>query len=208
MQQVPQQKKGSKSDFSHSVTAQNGDDGSQLYEKAKQNLLDINNWHVISGKLSARFFLTDPFGKEVQRLPLQGDYIKIHLPSSSDDKFDWVRIESIEERKIADDASTISMRVRPSDPPKKQEETEHFFSKEATSSFVVERKGNKVNASVHGRNELPNTSEPEGVFKKVRNAAIAIAAIAGFNMPQWKGLAKGIVTSSGNKHAIGFAERP
>jgi hypothetical protein len=85
------------------------------------------------------------------------------------------------------------MRVRPSDPPRQKEETEHFFSKDATSSFIVERKGNVVTAYVRGRNELPNTEEPESFLKKIRNAAIALAAMAGLNTPQWKGLAKGII---------------
>ena len=87
----------------------------------------------------------------------------------------------------------IMMRVRPSDPPRQQEETEHFFSKEATSSFIVERTGRKVQASVRGRNELPNLETP-GLFNKIRNIFIGLGAMLGLNYPQWKGLVRGLLT--------------
>lgn len=190
---VPSQNKGGKSDVRYSIKAFGEVEARKIYERARRNLLDINNWQILSGKFSAAFFLTDPFGKHVQRLPLQGDYIKIHLPISSEDKFDWVRIEGIEEQKSHTYFNWVTIRVRPSEAPKEKEETEHFFSKEATSSFSVERSGRKVEASVKGRNELPNTNT-RGIFNKIRNAVIAIAAIAGLNTPQWSGLVKGIVT--------------
>jgi hypothetical protein len=193
MPQVPAQRKGAQSDIKYSKKISTREEAEKIFEKARKNLLNINEWHLIAGKLSARFYLTDPYGKNVQRLPLHGDFIKIHLPSSAEDKFDWVRIESIEDKKISENLQVISMLVRPSDPPRQKEETEHFFSKDATSSFIVERKGNVVTAYVRGRNELPNTDEPESILKKIRNAAIALAAMAGLNTPQWKGLAKGII---------------
>ena len=54
---------------------------------------------------------------------MQGDYIRINLPSSSDDKFEWVRIELIEERKESEHVKWILIRVRPSEPPHEKEET-------------------------------------------------------------------------------------
>ena len=190
---VPPQKKGAKSDIKYCIRTFGEKEGLALYEKARKNLLDINNWEHIAGKLSAGFRLTDPFGKLVQRLPLQGDFIRIHLPPSTDDKFDWVRIEAIEEQKYQDNLNWIMIRVRPSDPPRQQEETEHFFSKEATSSFLVERAGRKVTASVRGRNELPNIKTP-GLVSKMRNLLFGLGAMLGLNYPQWKGLVKGILT--------------
>ena len=190
---VPPQKKGAKSDIKYCVRTFGEKEGFALYEKARKNLLDINNWQKLAGKLSAGFRLTDPFGNLVQRLPLQGDYIRIHLPPSADDKFDWVRIEAIEEQKYQNNLNWIMIRVRPSDPPRQKEETEHFFSKEATSSFLVERTGRKVTASVRGRNELPNIKTP-GLASKIRNLFFGLGAMVGLNYPQWKGLVKGILT--------------
>lgn len=190
---VPPQKKGAESDIRYSRSTIGEKEGRALYEAARKNLLDINNWKKLAGKLSADFSLTDPFGKPVQRMPLQGDFIRIHLPTSASDKFDWVRIESIEEQNENMSLNFIHMRVRPSDPPKEQEETEHFFSKEATSSFLVERKGRKVQASVRGRNELPNIAA-KNLIDRIRNIFIGLGAMIGMNYPQWKGLVKGILT--------------
>lgn len=189
---VPPQTKGAKSDIRYSRKVFGDKEGLELYERARKNLLDINRWQQLAGKLSAAFYLTDPFGKPVDRLPLQGDYIKIHLPANPDDKFDWVRIEAIEEQKSHTFFNWIVIRVRPSDPPRKQEETEHFFSRDATSSFSVERRGRKVVASVMGRNELPNVETP-GLLSKIRNLFIAVSAMMGLNYPQWKALVKGIL---------------
>jgi hypothetical protein len=188
---VPTQKKGGKSDITYSVRTLNEQAGLALYEKARKNLLDINNWKQLAGKLSADFSLTDPFGTLVQRLPLQGDFIRIHLPTSANDKFDWVRIEAIEVQNRGN-LNFIGMRVRPSDPPKQKEETEHFFSKEATSSFIVERTGRKVKASVRGRNELPNVKSGS-LIDRIRNIFIGIGAMMGMNYPQWKGLVRGVL---------------
>ena len=190
---IPRQKKGAKSDVKYSIRTVGEKEGLDLFEKARKNLLDINRWQQLAGKLSAAFYLTDQFGNNVNRLPLLGDHIKIHLPTSAEDKFDWVRIEAIEEERKLSNLNWIMIRVRPSDPPRQQEETEHFFSKESTSSFRVERTGRKVEASVNGRNELPNV-ESVGLLTKLRNIFISIGAMMGMNHPQWKGLVKGILT--------------
>lgn len=191
-EKIPEQQKGASSDIIESVNCDSSEAAVQLYAKARKNLFDINNWHQMAGKLSARFYLTDPSGGAADRLPLQGDFIKIHLPTSSADKFDWVRIENIEEEQSGDYSSRVKISVRPTDPPAPQQETEHFFTEDATSNFFVERKGRVVTAMVRGRNELPNTDTP-GVVNKIRNAVIAVAAMAGLNTPQWKALVKGIL---------------
>ena len=190
---VPPQKEGAKSDIKFCVRTFGEKEGLNLYNKARKNLLNINRWQEFAGKLSAEFRLTDPYGKPTERLPLQGDYIRIHLPTAAADKFEWVRIEAIEEQAHHEKLNWIMMRVRPSDPPRHQEETEHFFSKEATSSFIVERTGRKVQASVRGRNELPNVETP-GLLNKIRNIFIGFGAMLGLNYPQWKGLVRGLLT--------------
>jgi hypothetical protein len=189
---VPPQLKGARSDIKYSVTGSDEAEAIQVYDRARKNLLDINRWQHMAGKASAAFQLADPFGKEESRLPLQGDYIKIHLPVNPPDKFDWVRIEAIEERKLHVHFNWIVIRVRPADPPRQQEETEHFFSREATSSFSVERAGRKVVASVRGRNELPNI-QVTGLMNKIRNVFIALGAMMGLNYPQWKALMRGLL---------------
>lgn len=192
MAKVPTQRKGASSDVQHTVRCRNEDEAITVYERGRKNLLDINRWQSIAGKLSADFSLTDAVGVPVQRPPQQGDYIRIHLPSSTQGTYDWVRIEALDEAKKQPHIQCINMRVRPTDPPNAVDETTHFFSSEATSTFSVARKGSVVVASVRGRNEVPNT-EAVGVLQKVRNALVALAAMVGFNKPQWKGLVKGFL---------------
>jgi hypothetical protein len=190
---IPEQHEGAKSDIYYDVHLSTEQEAQRKYVEARSNLLSINHWHEFAGKLSARFMLTDPAGIQVERLPLEGDYIKIHLPVSSADKFEWVRIEKLHEENPDDKGlSRIVMRVRPAEAPREITATKHFFSPDATSNFIVERSGTRVAAMVLGRNELPNL-EPESVMQKVRNTAIAIGAMLGLNTPQWKGLVKGII---------------
>lgn len=191
---LPQQKKGAKSDVKYSVRAKDEAESIALFQKARKNLLNINQWEKMAGKVSATFRLTDEYGNHVNRLPLQGDYIKIHLPTSAEDKFDWVRIEAIEEKRTPVHLCYIMIRVRPTDPPNPQEATEHFFSREATSSFCVERTGQLVEASVRGRNELPNL-DAGGIKSILRNLVVSLGAMLGLNYPQWKGLTRGIITT-------------
>lgn len=192
MGKIPAQHSGAKSDIHYSKATGTEEEAKKLYEKARNNLLSINKWKQLSGKLSAAFLLTDHRGAATDRFPLNGDYIRIHLPGSPSDEFDWVRIERVEEEQPATHRKRIMMQVRPSDAPRQHEETEHFFSQKATSNFIVEKNANRVTATVAGRNELPNLNR-KGLLSKIRNLLISLPAIAGANTPQWKGLTKGIV---------------
>ncbi len=193
---IPEQKTGASSNVGHSVDAKNRQEAERIYNGAKANLLNINRWHEFAGKLSATFQLTDVnSARPVQRPPAPGDYISIHLPTSSEDKLDWVRIEKIEENEPEHGDRSLLIQVRPTDPPDVNKETEHFFSDDATSSFIVELKDTIVSAMVCGRNELPNT-EAEGLTDKIRNVAIAIGAMLGLNAPQWKALTKGLIENA------------
>ena len=69
----------------------------------------------------------------------------------------------------------------------------HFFSDEATSSFVVKREKNRVIAGVYGRNEKPNT-DSETLTDSIRNTAMAAGALSGFSKIQWKSLVAGLLT--------------
>jgi hypothetical protein len=194
---VPEQETGSQTDTHHSVDAKDITEAREKFTRAKQRLQDINNWDKICGKASAIFRLTDNSGNEVNRQPQQGDHFKINVPAPGNEAghgFDWVLIEEISDGSNPDgDTESFVMRVRPSSNPQNpDEETAHFFKNNATSSFAVERENTKVTASVHGRNELPNT-KTESVLDKARNAIVALGAMIGISTPQWKSLVKGVL---------------
>jgi hypothetical protein len=159
--------------------------------------MNVNHWHEYSGPVTATFRLTDANGKEVDRTAEKGDYFKIKVPApgpSAGDGYDWVRIEAVEDKSNPEGvAEVIAIRVRPApNPDGKGENVAHFFKDSATSSFVVQRTGNEVKATVHGRNEIPNT-ETSNIVDKIRNAVVGTTAIAGIANVQWNNLVKGLI---------------
>lgn len=201
---IPPQREGGKKDIQHSVTAGDDDDARKLFVMARNRLLDVNHWSEISSSVSAKFYLTDSQGNEVDRTLEQDDHFKIALPApgpAEGNGFDWVRVEAIEDKSDSTGPyESIGVRVRPaSDPTKKTEENvAHFFDSDATSTFLVERNGRTVTASVFGRNEKPNTSDTTNIIDKVRNAVIGAGAIAGLSNIQWKSLVTGLIAVEKN----------
>ena len=195
---VPSQEEGAKKDIDHTVTALDDNDARKLFMIARNRLVDVNHWHEYAGPVTSTFRLTDPNGIEVNRTAEKGDHFKIDLPAPgpAENGFDWVRVEAIEDHSSPDGPGEIfAMRVRPvPDPTEKGENVSHFFKDNATSSFIVERKGRVVTAAVFGRNEIPNT-ETSNVIDKVRNAIIGVGAILGFANVQWKNLVKGLLSA-------------
>lgn len=192
---VPDYETGARSDNTHSVEKENEQAAKQLFQLAKERLLNVNGWHKLSGKASAVFQLTDEKGKTVDRSARLGDHFKIDIPGPgtlAGKGNDWVQVEAIEENATGDQ-EIIAIRVRPaSDPKNTKEEVAHFFTDEASSTFSVIRKGNSITAAVHGRNEKPNLSAGN-ILDKARNAVVGAGAIAGLNKPQWKSLVRGLL---------------
>lgn len=178
-----------------------------IFLKAREKLLSVNEWHALAGSATAVFHLTDATGAAANRQVQPADYFKIDIPgpgNTTGKGYDWVRVEAIEDQ--MQDAYHVwtAIKVRPaSSPVNGKAETTHFFSPEATSTFLVERKSCVVTVSVFGRNEKPN-KESEGILNTVRNTIVAISALLGFTKPQWTSLVKGILKFSDitNKHEI------
>jgi protein involved in polysaccharide export with SLBB domain len=192
---VPDNETGAGSDIEHSVQKENERSARQLFQLAKQRLMDVNHWHQLSGPASATFTLTDAAGNEVDRPVQSGDHLKIDIPgpgSLTGEGYDWVQVEAVEaEEKSGQDF--LSIRVRPTpNPQNNNEDVAHFFTGDASSTFSVLRKGNMVIAGVYGRNEKPNLNA-KTMVDKLRNAVVGVTAIAGLNKPQWKSLVLGLL---------------
>jgi len=196
---VPPQVVGKKSGAVSEVILAGIAEAKALFAAAKQRLLDINRWKDISGPLSADFKLTDLQGNMLEGPPQVGNLIRINLPGPGTRKgagYDWVYIEEIKEVESTENKDFIGIRVRPVAAPVSDEEaSSHFYTDNATSSFIVERTGTKVEASEEGRNEIPNR-ETKNIFDKIRNTLVAIGASQGLAYPQWKALMDGVL---GNK---------
>lgn len=198
---IPEQESGAKTDNEYSITTGNLHEARSLFNAVKERLQDINNWHTRCGTGSAVFTLTDSEGNEVNRKVQLGDHFKISIPApamvkgtSAGEGHDWVIVEAIEDKSNSlEKNESFAIRVRPAENPKTpNDDIAHFFKDDATSSFGVEREGNKVTTHVHGRNEKPNTAT-DSIIDKARNALVAIGAMAGFSNPQWKSLVKGLL---------------
>jgi hypothetical protein len=195
---VPAQKKGAESNVAHHIKLADVAEAKNLYEVAKSRLLHVSDWKQVSKGISAEFQLMDSSGQKVNRPAQEHDYFKIDIAApgtKAGDGSDWVQIESIlHENNRREDYECISMRVRPSaDPQNTNPDIAHFFDQDATSTFMVLRKGRQVSAEVHGRNESPNTGT-KNIWDTIRNFFMGLGAMLGFSKPQWKGLVKGLLS--------------
>ncbi|HMH24932.1 MAG TPA: hypothetical protein VK563_24325 [Puia sp.] len=202
---VPAQGKGGETETPEAVTASSEKEAIRIFLVARDRLLNVNHWDSLCGPLSAGFRLTDEAGHPMDADAKVGNYIRIDLPgpgTAEGQGFDWVKIEKIEYHPVLERYELFLLQARPSPQPGKMGEagsqgtiardTAHFFEQSATSSFIVERDGLNVSATVYGRNEIPNMSASH-VADKVRNAVIGIAGAAGVSKLQWRALVKGLL---------------
>ncbi|HEX6224643.1 MAG TPA: hypothetical protein VFZ52_09545 [Chryseolinea sp.] len=192
---IPNQQSGKTVDAESSVELRDENEAREFFAKVKDRLQNVKLWKEYAGDFSAEFNLVDSDGNPVKRKPEKGDYLKIDIPgpgSKSGDGFDWVQIEEMVSASTPHDES-FGFRVRPADNPTDGErETAHFYSRESTSSFIVERTLNKVTASIHDRNTKPNT-EANRTTDKIRDVVVGAAGAISFSKLQWKNLADGLL---------------
>ncbi|MFL5754432.1 MAG: hypothetical protein ACJ76F_13555 [Bacteroidia bacterium] len=123
--------------------------------------------------------------------------MRISLPGPGNpegDGYDWVRIEEFENKlNQLKDEEIFGFRVRPTANPRGLEkESAHFYTKTASSTFLIVRVADKVTVMEKGRNEKTNT-ESGSLITRLRNAAVAVGARLGLARPQWKMLIKGVL---------------
>jgi hypothetical protein len=196
---IPAQYTGKEIEAISSVEMKDENEAKAFYEIVKDRLQNVNNWHRLAGFISAKFQVVDSEGKEVDRYVIKGDYLKIDIPgpgSKEGDGYDWVCIEELKEE-IVNDNQSIGFRVRPSkNPCGEKNETAHFYSHEATSSFIATREKSTISAWIVDRNIKPN-DHAESLTDKIRDTTVGIGAIGMFSKIQWQNLAEGL-TKKGN----------
>jgi hypothetical protein len=179
------------------------------FEESKRLFLDLANWPALSGAGNAGFVAVSPDGHVRTGVPVQpGDFIRIDLWGPSG--YDWVRIEEISAG--ADKAQIV---VRPSyDPtasPITTEITSHFFTREATNTLTLERRGDSLMFLVNGRNEVPNVLQPEagGDWKAKMNAVKWGLGSLGLQAHQWRTMGKNVLhPTSPGKPPLRLAPEP
>lgn len=193
---LPEQTKGTQNDIQDRVRLLTKQEAHTFYAKAKSRLSDVNRWSALCGDASARFALTDGKGNRVEGSPQAGFYFKIDVPgpdAPSGEGFDGVRVEAINEQGDNNTDTEYIIRVRPaSDPTTANENTAHFFSDKAASTFLVLRDRIEGITAVLGRNEVANTDEDDSLPDKRRNFVVGTGAKSGMADPQGKSLVEGI----------------
>ena len=157
----------------------------QAFAWAEEKLFDVNAWSDLPG-ITAKFALHDPAGTPKTTTPQRGDYIRIDLPGPFPEN--WVQVTEVR----ADDLAA-EFTVRPSRDPREkgepaQGEVEHFFGKEARSTFRVALQGNTLVASEIGQNESINNQGAQAGNRAVVNTLVAKGGWAGVQQMQWKKL--------------------
>ncbi len=195
---IPTQHTGAKSDTWFSIIADTESGAVKLFKMAIERLFDLNNWSRLCGISPASFRLTDENGVEVDRTIQHGDHFRIDITGPgtvTGNGYDWVKIEKIEKYiNPCAEWESVAITVRPVPNPLGDDAyTAHFFSEEATSTFLVQREKKRVTAEVHGRNEQPNTDTGNSL-DNLRNKVVGKLSLTGFSAIQWKELVKGILS--------------
>ena len=192
---IPAQQSGREIEAESNVNFDNIDAASIFYEKVKERLLDVNNWHKFAGIVSAKFQVVGADGKEVINKVEKGYYLRIDIPgpgSKAGDGYDWVFVEELIE-KNEQGIQSIGFRVRPSENPLgNPDETAHFYSPESTSSFILTREETQVYTWIVDRN-IKSNQNAASITDKVRDSAIGAGALGIFSKIQWQGLADGLL---------------
>ena len=151
------------------------------FNLAVKKLFDVTSWSDLSGPTS-NFKLYNHSAEEKQHIePEVNDYIKIMLALPSPDN--WVKVIDLKK-----EDSLAEFTVRPcNDPLDNDNDTDHFFTSAATSTFKVERKEKTIYAYEIGKNEVINNNEESG-DRGFINTLIAEGGWAGFQEYQWKKL--------------------
>ncbi|UHO40153.1 hypothetical protein H5J24_09220 [Chryseobacterium capnotolerans] len=164
------------------------------YEILKTRFFSVNLWKSYCGEPFAAFKLCDLKGTPVERDPQKGDFVRINIPGPGETEskgYDWVEITDIcyYEDTVSE---SITMTCRPSrNPENKSSHIAHFYSSNATSTFMIQRSATHLKAAVYGRNESPNYNAT--IIDIIRNLIVAIGGMLGVAKIQWKKLADGLL---------------
>lgn len=170
--------------YSSDHTYATRDEAKREFKRSVSKLLNINGWSKLPGFTSS-FQLHDANGAEKDaKTPQIHDYIKIILPGPVPEN--WVIVSDIHE---GDDKVefTVNPSINPTKHRDEQDKIEHFFIPEASSTFRVQRDGNKISAYEIGKNEGINNDEDAG-NRKLINTLIAQGGWAGVQEFQWNKL--------------------
>ncbi|AMM51824.1 hypothetical protein TH61_12435 [Rufibacter sp. DG15C] len=176
--------------FQHENTFPDEASAVQAFAESRQKLFNVEDWSHMTG-ITSTFELYDAQGqRDPNKKPDLGDYIKIILPATTIEN--WVKvIEVVEEENLA--KFVVQPSHNPLTPAEEPGKIEHFFTEEATSTFLVARQGTTLLACEIGKNEVANNQGEEAGDRPILNTVISTGGWAGFQAIQWGNLTKFLV---------------
>ena len=195
---IPEQIKGKKTELDHAEILPSEEAAIKCFERAHKRLLNPAVWHQLAGIFSAEFYpITEQTHEALHRLAKVNDYLKIDIPGPGPtlgEGYDWVKVAQIEYYSEPPTGTEgVGMKLVPcEDPIKNSNEVAHFFTSEASSTFIIKRKGNQVTSYYYGRNETPNV-HTSSTADNIRNAIVSSGALASLSEAQWLALIKGFL---------------
>ena len=193
--QIPIQKVGKCSDTYSSLEIKELNNPDIAYKSIKHRLLDVNNWAHYATLTNADFILLDNNGNNLEGLVTEDCFMKVRfsrLQKIISARHDYVRVHRIFNVPDFFDDALIMQLIPAHNPTKPGTEIGHFFTAEASNTFVLYRDNDKIHLSVHGRNEVPNFKVSK-TTKKLRNMVFAALGIVAVSKVQWKSLAHGLL---------------
>lgn len=197
---IPENSKGKATYVEQSLSLDNVDEARAVFKIACGRMYDVNSWHKLAGFGSAAFYVKDTHGITVERPVQLNDYLQIDIPGpgpAAGDGYDWVQVEALENKADNNlEQESCGMRVRScKNPNKASDDTAHFLTNDATSTFIIHRRQNIVASYHYGRNEIINTGT-EKTIDTIRNAITGTAALAGVSELQWQKIIKSFLEQS------------
>ena len=149
--------------------------------RGKERLFAVTNWSELLG-INSTFTLCDQQGQPTSQQPAVGYFVCIVLPGLAVEN--WVEITEVQET-----ATAAYFTVHPcANPTSPSAETQHFFVKEASSTFRVEQEHLVIRGMEIGKNEKINNQDYQAGDRAFLNTLIAQGAWAGFQDIQWEKL--------------------
>lgn len=160
------------------------------FKRSQEKLFDVNRWSELEG-FNSTFKLYNANGNPAENeVAQEGFYMQIILPASPIEN--WVRITDVRRQD-----NQVEFTVHPSEKPKPTNEgrevTQHFFVKEASSTFRVTKEGTKLAAFEIGKNEAINNTGEEAGNRALLNTLVAEGGWAGVQALQWDKLTRYLV---------------
>ncbi len=156
----------------------------KYFAEFKRKLFRIEKWNADSGLSSFELFDENGARQAPQASAKTGDFIRITLTGSG--KSDWVKVTGIDDERADEIVLTVQPAYNPTEKGADETATSHFFIKDSSNNFCLQKINQAVKIYVVGLNEISNTQETNNIIETARNVATAnLGHYLGIQKAEW-----------------------